>query len=500
VAALAVLWLGLFWRLMTDWEVNPQYGYGWVVPILGTWLIWRRWPDRPTARHSGSPLAIALMIFAALALGPIRIVEEANPEWRLVLWTHGLTVLTASLGYLWFTGGGAAVRHFAMPLCFFLISIPWPSGIEQQMIQTLTRIVAAVSVEFAGLMGIAAVQHGNVIELSRGMVGVEEACSGVRSLQSSIMIALFAGEAFRCSLLRRIVLLGGGILFAFLLNLGRTAFLVWSAAKHGPSQITAQHDTAGLIAAVILFIVLWIVAKRWAGSLKESLPVAGYQLAPAWLAIVILAAIAIAELGTEAWYRSHERDFVAATRWSMNWPTNSPGFREVKVGDAAQALLRCSQSRGAAWQDENNNHCIAFFLEWHAGKNSSQLAKSHTPDICLAATGMKLVDELEPCVITVRNLKLTFRQYSFEQQGRAVFAYHCIWEDRVPRQAMTLREDWSVSSRFLAARMGKRHLGQQSLELVISGPATAEQAEAVLENELTRILQIHDAADLSRAN
>ena len=63
---------------------------------------------------------------------------------------------------------------------------------------------------------IPAVQHGNVIEVKIGLVGVDEACSGVRSLQATLMVSVFFGELYCASWLRRIVLVLCGAPIAFL--------------------------------------------------------------------------------------------------------------------------------------------------------------------------------------------------------------------------------------------------------------------------------------------
>src|SRR5215471_10092128 len=86
---LVLCWLLVFNALRVDWSTNPQYSYGWFVPLLALGLFWFRWTTRPqpaASPHSGFALAIA---WAALALLlPIRLIEEANPEWRLIQWAH----------------------------------------------------------------------------------------------------------------------------------------------------------------------------------------------------------------------------------------------------------------------------------------------------------------------------------------------------------------------------------------------------------------------------
>ena len=74
------------------------------------------------------------------------------------------------------------------------------------MIQGLMRMVAHVAAETAMLLGIPAQVEGNLIRVSNGLVGVNEACSGIRSLQTSLMIGLLFGELKRLSVLRRVAL------------------------------------------------------------------------------------------------------------------------------------------------------------------------------------------------------------------------------------------------------------------------------------------------------
>ena len=87
------------------------------------------------------------------------------------------------------------MRHFAFPLLFTAVAVPWPSAWESALVQRLMQGSAAVAVEVLNIAGIAAVRHGNLIEVATGLVGVEEACSGMRGLQTSL-----AGFRFRADL------------------------------------------------------------------------------------------------------------------------------------------------------------------------------------------------------------------------------------------------------------------------------------------------------------
>jgi Transmembrane exosortase (Exosortase_EpsH) len=94
------------------------------------------------------------------------------------------------------------------------MSVPWPGAVEDYVIQGLTQAATVVTVASLNLFHISAVQHGNVIELKTGLVGIDEACSGVRSLQATLMVSLFLGELYRVSRPRKIVIVLCGALIA----------------------------------------------------------------------------------------------------------------------------------------------------------------------------------------------------------------------------------------------------------------------------------------------
>ena len=54
VAVFALVWLEVVSRLRFEWSVNPQYGYGWAVPILAAYIFYRRWQNAPPAGGAAS--------------------------------------------------------------------------------------------------------------------------------------------------------------------------------------------------------------------------------------------------------------------------------------------------------------------------------------------------------------------------------------------------------------------------------------------------------------
>jgi len=202
-ATAGALWFVLCRHLSGEWAINEQYNYGWFVPFFCAYLFWLRWENRPEPevsllRAKAAPAAVrgqtsevrrhrelitAIIGLPALVLLlPLRVFEIGNQDWRPLGWIHAAVVVTITLLAVWAIGGVPWLRHFAFPIAFILVAVPWVSPIEAPIVQGLMRLVAAVAAEAVNLCGIPAQLEGNLIRVSHGLVGVSEACSGVRAL------------------------------------------------------------------------------------------------------------------------------------------------------------------------------------------------------------------------------------------------------------------------------------------------------------------------------
>ena len=161
LAALVFLWLRLILNLRIAWTVDEQYAYGWAVPFLCVLLFWRRMKvgpqvstlrPQPVSRFSAFQLFNVFLLVVAFLL--TRLVEEANPDWRLVSWALALEVIALSLVAIYLNHGATAAKHFAFPILFFLVAMPWPTPVGQPLIQMLTRGIVAVTVELLNLLGL----------------------------------------------------------------------------------------------------------------------------------------------------------------------------------------------------------------------------------------------------------------------------------------------------------------------------------------------------------
>ena len=518
------LWFVLCRQLSGEWSVNEQYSYGWFVPFFALFLFWLRWESRPEVRDQRSEvrgrrlIAIAIGAAALLLLLPVRLFEIGNPDWRPLDWVHAGAVITITFVVLYLAGGWAWVKHFSFPVLFFFVAVPWISPIEQPIVQGLMRAVAAVATEALTLCGIPAQLEGSLIRVSSGLVGVNEACSGVRSLQTSLMIGLLFGELKRLSAGRRVALVLGAVAIAILANFGRAFFLVWVAATRGISAVAEWHDFAGytIIAAVFIgslgLSALFgrrgrNVERIYSQTSSSSSSSPHFLLSPSYF-LLSLAWLFAVEIGTEFWYRAHERQMVSRIQWTARWPEKAPAFRELHISEEVKSTLRFDEGREAAWRIpdsvsmaetkspsalEQHPNCFLFFFRWHPGTSTILRARAHRPDVCLPNVGWRqLADHGVRTYRATENLALPFRHFSFVRDAagqRAVFAhaFFCMREDKVNPTASAVFDpnektptDWMPSDRWRVVREGLRNPGQQVMEFVLMSPQemSGEEAEA----------------------
>ena len=177
-------------------------------------------------------------------------IEEANPDWRLLSWLLALVVV-ASRSSRCPQPAVLAGRGICVPGLLPARGGAVAGAIRERGHPGADSRRAFAAVEIAGWIGVGAYQIGNIIELHNGFVGVDEACSGVKTLQASIMVALVLGELFqlRARAPRRSAL--AGCAWVFVCNVLRATTLVIIAARQGTEALSSWHDPIGIAVLIV---------------------------------------------------------------------------------------------------------------------------------------------------------------------------------------------------------------------------------------------------------
>ncbi len=257
-------WLAMGWLITKAswfWQHNPDLQFGWIVVLLCAYLFWEAWEKRPALRPRLTP---GSAVVAVSGLGFLFLTQVYQAAYGLTaasmsgLAAGAMLVVVANLAWLYGTIG---VWHFAFAFGFLLVALPIPSVIYGPLVSGLQSKVATVNVEVLKLIGIPAEQVGSLIRLPNCTVGIDEACSGIRSLQSTVMATLFIGYLTLKHQGVRTVLFVLGIALAILGNVGRSLFLSLTANAKGTSALEGVHDTAGW--SVLAFTVVGVAGLAW---------------------------------------------------------------------------------------------------------------------------------------------------------------------------------------------------------------------------------------------
>jgi exosortase len=493
VAMVLIYWGILVRALSVEWIHNSQYSYGWAILGSVVWMAVKRlraakvWNGTTLKPASKLILGITLVIWVLL-----QVVKEANPEWRFTLWLETGIVLTLTYFYFIKTGGSALWTEMGPVCLLFLTAVPWPTPIENLVVTNFTEWITAGVCEVLHIIGISAVSQGNVIKLLNGYVGVEEACSGIRSFQLAVALSALFATLNRMSVKKGLILAGMGAALAFMLNFGRTLALTLIYSKGGETGYKHWHDFLGFVVQVLLLGARWYYARPATREIEKEgggrFP--SFQLLPLRTCILFVALIIGTICFKEVWYRVRRNEDTKLPKWDLRW-AGDKRFQEVPMTAETIASLKSSASIELNFNDEGKEWTL-FFMRWKPGKDSLRASRAHNPTICLPASGFKLRSKgfkLLPC----NEVFMPFETFTFEANQKLYYVFYCLWEDswtfpRVANENIAQRGDrwW----RLQVAWEGKRNLGQQAFEVAMTGYRDFDEAADALRQQLPSLINI----------
>lgn len=275
-AALLVIGLAAYmvWDQFYWWGNREDYSFGYLVPLFAAYVIYDRWPairsylfrgappGRAPEAASGSPggwtglleTAAVVAFLGGLALFGIgallrSVTGPQNPASLAI--AAGFCAMLLTLVFIQSRErvDGAPlplkdrfglVALFIFPAFIWLISAPLVSVLENQIRVFLLTKVTVVVFSLFDILGYELERQGNILILPEGQVGVEEACSGIRSLTACLFAGSFLAAVFLDRFWKKAALVFAAMCFAVLTNMLRSLFLtLW--AYHNGSGAIEEH-------------------------------------------------------------------------------------------------------------------------------------------------------------------------------------------------------------------------------------------------------------------
>lgn len=150
---------------------------------------------------------------------------------------------------------------FIFPALIWMLSAPTFSALEKMISTFLMNKVAFVVFNVFEIAGYPLIQEGSILIMPNGeMVGVEEACSGIRSLTACLFAGSFVSTLFVKEWWKKPLLIAASMGLAILGNLFRSLFLTIWAFNYGAESINGKvHDITGYAVMIFTFVGLAIL-------------------------------------------------------------------------------------------------------------------------------------------------------------------------------------------------------------------------------------------------
>ncbi len=262
--AIPILLIALGWAywsvlvgLWGDWQDDPNYSVGQLVPLLALYLLWHK-----RASLRGCPISPGWWGLALLALA--QLIRLAGYVFlygsleRFALWLSivALTYLIAGRKLVW---------RLRWIFLFLALALPLPGRVHNAISGPLQESATRGTVFVLELAGTDVTRHGNVLSLGAGTpVGVAEACSGLRMLTAFVIVAAVLAFLLQRPVWQRVVLLVSSVPVAIVCNVVRLVATAWffSVSDHGLA-VQTFHDFAGIammpLAIAILLGEVWLM-------------------------------------------------------------------------------------------------------------------------------------------------------------------------------------------------------------------------------------------------
>ncbi|GAB1490106.1 hypothetical protein MASR2M8_25640 [Opitutaceae bacterium] len=389
--------------LLPFWRESPELSHAFFTPLLSLWLLAgsRQEPSllKPSRRlHTAATVtlvvafvtAAAIVALAALSQG-IRHTQTAFlAAGALALFLFGVVLtLSRSVRPLVVVNGaslcGVALWVFAAPLS---------AGTLSRLTLFLQERVTVFALEVLRFLGVPAMRNGNVLILADQYVGVEEACSGIRSLIACLFAGVFMGGLLLRGVWPRIALVVAAGAIAVIANFGRAVGLCLLAAN-GTVIDGFWHDGSAYAVLGLTVLALFGLCTAFTpagpdGPSVEPVPGDG---AKSWLPVGLSAVAALFISFVLVRLQPAEIDTRPPPELATIMQFESPGWQRTSndsIARFAEALN--TQYLHQETYRRGQTQLTLYMAYWPARQATLGSVGVHTPDLCLPGAGWSTQD------------------------------------------------------------------------------------------------------------
>jgi exosortase len=219
VAAVAISIVALYAQTLTSlarqWASDDDFSHGFFVVPIAAYFAWER-----RAAFMNAPARPAVL---GLVLTAASLLTFIAGRFGAELYLTRVSIIGVIAGAVLFLGGWRRLRIVLFPLAFLLLMVPLPSIIFNQITFPLQGIASKAGEVVIAAAGVPVLREGNILHVPGRALEVAEACSGIRSLMSLLMLAIVLGYFTERGTGGRVAIALAAIPIAILANAARVA-------------------------------------------------------------------------------------------------------------------------------------------------------------------------------------------------------------------------------------------------------------------------------------
>jgi len=249
---LLILYYPIIKFLVQDWDSNPNYSHGYIVPFITAYLVWERRKKLALIKPSPTASGIFLLLAGVLTLFLGHIGAE--------LFLQRFSIILVINGLVLFLLGCSYFKTLLFPISFLIFMVPLPATIFNTIAFPLQLLAANVSTVLISTIGIPVFRDGNIIQLAGITLEVAEACSGIRSLITILTLATIYSYFMEKRRWKQLILVFSSLPIAIVTNSARVTLTAILAHYFGASAADGfYHTFEGWFMFVVAFGILLLL-------------------------------------------------------------------------------------------------------------------------------------------------------------------------------------------------------------------------------------------------
>jgi exosortase len=255
-------------KLASDWWNLSDYSHGLICVPLAVGIAIARRRELSETRRAPHGAGFAGAVFSLMLLG----VGTLGAE--LFLTRVSLIVFMASAVVFLF--GWRHLRVLAFPFALVALSLPIPAIVMTRVTLPLQFAASATAETTLRAFHIAVLREGNVLVLANATLQIAEACSGVRSMMSLVVIGLIVARYLETRQAARVGIVLAAVPLTIAINAFRVTVTAAATQYYGIAAAEGTtHEALGLVLFMVSALLLTACARAVAAVRpREPLPAA----------------------------------------------------------------------------------------------------------------------------------------------------------------------------------------------------------------------------------